>query len=141
MGDRIAFRTRTIQSKLTDRCQLFVLTTDDEQQPLFPFNRDLIRILLQSRRFDFGTLLLSEGDPSNEALEVKESVEVSEVVEVNKERRTPQRPSKQVVEEKKIATTSEKPSSEPQSESGSSEGHYRDGQCSFVCEYCGPWDQ
>ena len=101
---------------------------------LFPFNRDLIRILLQSRRFDFGTLLLSEGDPSNEALEVKESVEVSEVVEVNKERRTLE-PSKQVVEEKKIATTSEKPSSEPQSELGSSEGHYRDGHCSFVCKY------
>ena len=79
--------------------------------------------------------MLSEGDPSNEALEVKESVEVSEVVEVNKERRTPQRPSKQVVEEKEIATTSEKPSSEPQSESGSSEGHYRDGHCSFVCKY------
>ena len=41
-------------------------------------DRDLIRILLQSRRFDFESLLLSEGDPSNEALEVEESVSVSQ---------------------------------------------------------------
>ena len=109
-------------------------------------NRDLIRILLQSRRFDFGTLLLSEGDPSNEALEVEESVEVSEAVEVNNSRKKSATPKKKVLEEKKIEVTSAKPiiksvtpilnnrvtryppaASDSSAESGSSEGHYREG--------------
>ena len=76
--------------------------------------------------------MLSEGDPSNEALEVKESVEVSEVVEVNNGRTKLETPIK-VLQEKKIEAISEKPSSEPESDSGSSDGHYRDIQCNFVC--------
>ena len=90
-------------------------------------NRDLIRILLQSRRFDFETLLLSEGDPSNEALEVKESVEVSEAVEVNKARKdTGTGNGNRILAEKKIQTTTPSEKSTPAPQLGSSEGHYRE---------------
>jgi hypothetical protein len=49
--------------------------------------RDLIRLLLQSRRIDFTTLLLSEGDPGDEAVEVQESIEVTQAEEVSGERK------------------------------------------------------
>ena len=91
----------------------------------FPLNRDLIRILVQSRRFDFETLLLSEGDPSNEALEVQESVEVSEAVEVNKARKETGNGNR-ILAEKKVQTTTPSEKSTPAPQLGSSEGHYRE---------------